>query len=440
MKGSNMSQGPGFHATLQAVHAAPTVSKNIGPRLIEIKCDKGRHGVSDGAVDIVSYNILSSATASAGYYRDKDGNVRVFDEDERRKIIYTRLGDWMARKKIICLQEVTDAFLFHEERPREELKALLDKCPYDLYAHFYTFDFKTKTCSLGLAVLVPVDRFAVTNVDLLHPWKAALRSHERHVELEHIEARKQALLHDMILFRKAQQQDDAMAATKEIDCLKERKRMLGIQSKQEIPRYHDRTALVLRLESGSEALLVGTIHMPCLFKDPRMATTIAFQAKQAVLDWASQYDPAPLVFCGDFNSTPGQEGFNCFTGVCGYEEGFVDFDRIQKDEFGKVVASERWIDALSVFNGCTCYGLTQAVVDTRQDPSSRLMPRPLHLDHFFVRDKLNRLEQIGRVCPTWKEVRDRTGDDPLPNTSIGEPSDHLPIELGLHFKRAALPT
>jgi hypothetical protein len=239
--------------------------------------------------------------------------------------------------------------------------------------------------------------------------------------------------------------------------LKSTKKKLEVANSSRPPYYSDRTILMLRLESHDKAVCIGNIHMPCEFKDQWIVTSIAFQAKQEALRWTDGFELAPLVFCGDFNSMPGQTGFECFEGTLAYDDSKSDL--IPKDTFKNVITDERWINAFSTRDGCTCYGLTKNSVDaqraqalsetpiaddsrsasdsTESDTNTYSLsfkPRNYHLDHFFIRDKTNSLDITKRICPTLDTVKALTGDDPLPNLEIHEPSDHLPIELGLQFK------
>ena len=411
-------------AALDRICMGPKVPE--GPKLIEIKCSTRPESVTpQSTVDIVSYNILSSATASGGYYRDTDGQPREFNENERRGMIYARIEGWMEEGKVICLQEVTYSFLFHEE-----LRTLLETHRYDVYAHFYAFDVRARTTTLGLAAFVPIDRFAVADATLLRPWQYALESRNRQATLRDIETKIASLKELKIQLSRNRQIEEAKLIQAQLNDLQSDQKALEAESKKEVASYNDRTVLMLRLQSGSRVVSIGNIHVPCQFKDAKVATSIAFQAKQAVLAWAAQFDPAPLVFCGDFNSMPRQAGYSCFTGTQVYDEESIDPDRIQADTFSNVVTSEPWQDALAISDGCTCYALTEATVKAQAGAAS-FVPRPFHLDHFFVRDPDNLLKITRRLCPTLEQVRSRTSENPLPNLSINEPSDHLPIELTL---------
>jgi endonuclease/exonuclease/phosphatase family metal-dependent hydrolase len=415
---------------------------------LRIQCSRRPDVVeANDILDAVSYNILSSATSSTGHYMDIHGNARDFDEEQRRTITYARLEDWMRQKKVICLQEVTSAFLYQEDRTaRVELANLLNRRMYDVYAHFYNYEHKTKTKTLGLAVFVPVDRFDATDVSVLCPWKKPLRSQMLTDRLLKLDDQINSGQIEWIAQCRAKN-PEATVTKKKNDDLKNEKKTLEDEQRKTIPRYNDRSVLMLRLESDGKSVLIGNIHVPCKYDNPWIATSIAFQAKQAILDWACKFDTAPLVFCGDFNSMPGQEGFKCFQGTLDYEEPFIQPDFITHDAFKDVVTNEKWTVALPVSDCCTCYALTensvkaqkaQAASDSPESDkntnSLSFKPRNYHLDHFFVRDKTNSLAITKRICPTLETVKTLTGDDPLPNLEIHEPSDHLPIELGLQFK------
>ena len=395
-----------------------------GPKLVHIKCQIRPENLEPAnTINVVSYNILSSATSSDGYYKDTNGASRTFDEDQRRRMIYSRLKEWMEKQKVICLQEVTYSFLFLDD----QLQALLDAHSYDVYANFYAYSVQKQTTTMGLAVFVPINHFA--EATLLSPWQYPLKSRKREAEIEEIKEEIETLHAKKIELCKAKRTTADVTALQQaitdiqtqIADLQTRQKALDAASKQEVTNYKDRTILALRLGIAGGKISIGNIHVPCQFKDPWLATSIAFQAKQAVLEWATD----PLVFCGDFNSQPGQAGYRCFTGT----QVSVDPDRIPADTFSRVVTEEKWESPLETFTGCTCYGLTAATVEAKV-----FEPRPFHLDHFFVRDPDSLLTITRSICPTLEQVRAKTSYDPLPNLEAGEPSDHLPIELGFRHR------
>ena len=81
-----------------------------GPTLVHIKCQIRPENLEPAnTVNVVSYNILSSATSSDGYYKDTNGASRTFDEDQRRRMIYSRLKEWMEKQNVICLSWIMRA-------------------------------------------------------------------------------------------------------------------------------------------------------------------------------------------------------------------------------------------------------------------------------------------------------------------------------------------
>ena len=70
----------------------------------------------------------------------------------------------------------------------------------------------------------------------------------------------------------------------------------------------------------------------------------------------------------------------------------------------------------------------------RLQKSIYMKPKPLNLDHIFIRDKSGNLIIGDYVCPPEEDTIKRLDGIPIPNLAKFEPSDHLFISVSLRFK------
>ncbi len=70
----------------------------------------------------------------------------------------------------------------------------------------------------------------------------------------------------------------------------------------------------------------------------------------------------------------------------------------------------------------------------KSQKSNYIKPKPLHLDHIFIRDEHSILLIESYDYPSKLDTIERLEGNPIPNLDKGEPSDHLPISVSLKFK------
>jgi hypothetical protein len=78
--------------------------------------------------------------------------------------------------------------------------------------------------------------------------------------------------------------------------------------------------------------------------------------------------------------------------------------------------------------------LKESIYAALRERNKIFKPKALLLDHFFMRDRLERVAITNAECPTIFDVISKTKGKPLPDLSLEEPSDHLCISLSLRFK------
>ena len=304
-------------------------------------------------IDIVSYNILSLELTKEDYYRNLDGTVKIDDHDKRVWLLNKRVDKWMVEGKIIMLQEVTYSFIMKHDFKRGRslnvhLHDLMQRHGYECHYHFYNYVPKRDsesgkiisgngTCTLGLATLVPARQLRVVQSKLLRPW----------VNSEYTVGDLLAL---DVLTNRIESMD---ADHPELPALHEEKESLQLKYRNTTPNYADRTVLMLALEprrGPPRRCVVGNVHMPCQYRDPRVMVRIAVKTKKSILDWMEgcRLD-CPLVLGGDFNSDPteGSAAYRCFTGTLDGVDALVEENRyISAQEFTRSVTNERWMDLM----------------------------------------------------------------------------------------------
>ena len=200
--------------------------------------------------------------------------------------------------------------------------------------------------------------------------------------------------------------------------------------------FNDRTVLVLHLKDQSgKNLVIANVHLPCRHREIVKMTSLAFKAKQYVINWMQDKNllEYPLILCGDLNSDPNVNNgtaYHCIAGNIPYLSDQVNTDTIDQEEFSTYVTNEQWVDCLSIAytDGFTNYGLTKDSFERDGAPTAR------HLDHIFLRDKSKTLNITTCECPLKEEIATITGGEPIPNLKYEQPSDHLPISVSFKFK------
>jgi hypothetical protein len=395
------------------------------------------------------------------------------------------------------------------------LHILREQYGYRFYWHFYSFQRKQGAVGgefvgvhkMGLAILVPERIYNVEKSAQLRPWQDSDMKVTDCVQIGKLEES----ISKLDEFQKKCADSDKKAGVtdemwaqlhglmpreakiilgpllgkinKEKSALRKKVDAIVTEYTRRPPSYNDRSVLLLKLSDiRGRSFVVGNIHIPCKFSAPKIMTSIALKAKQCIVDWLRRngLNEVPMLLCGDFNATPGDNVHSCFTGGLQFEDPAVNTDYVEFETFEKVVSDEPWLDLLKRFNtgGCTNYGFTRqgygdryeklkaymdslgpdfaqlvdavmagneadgAVLSYREnypdvDVSTHFasaitmrktlfVPNQLMLDHFFSR---GRFEDVEPKCWQSWELASEFGGRPLPDLDFGEPSDHLAISV-----------
>ena len=469
--------------------------------------DESKPAIIDKAeLDIVSYNILSLELTKGDYYRNLDGTVKIDDHDKRVWMLNKRLEKWMVEGKVILLQEVTYSFIMKYDSKRghnlnKHLHDLMSRHGYECYYNFYNYvparEMSGKivpgngTCTLGLATLVPTRQLRVVQSKLLRPW----------VHSEYMAEDLKTLDAITVEIERLEQEELSHALLTKLETLQAEKETVHYKYRYNMPTYADRTVIMLALESRAnprQRVVIGNIHMPCQYRDPRIMVRIAVKTKKSILDWmeGASLDQCPMVLGGDFNSDPneGSGAYRCFNGALELGDTLIEEHKyVSENEFKACVTDEKWTDLVAdhAQGVCTNYGFTKrnyeeslrkfkdfmeglaysasvlaepilqlhsieailrsadnstlAITDrnklseivhrARKERGQFFKPRVLVLDHFFLRDRGCLLEKVVSRRTFIYEIIGRTKGHPIPDLhSVKEPSDHLPIFLTLRWK------
>ena len=432
--------------------------------------------------------------------------MKVDDQKKRIWMLNKRMEKWMAEGKIILLQEVTYSFIMKYDSKRgqnlnKHLHDLMNQYGYECYYSFYNYVPARETsgkivpgngtCTLGLATLVPTRQLRVVQSKLLRPWVHSEYTADDLQTLDRITAEIERL----------EQDDLTHALVDKLEALRAEKESVHFKYRYNTPTYADRTVIMLALESRTnpqQRVVVGNIHMPCQYRDPRVMVRIAVKTKKSILDWttAAKLDACPMLLGGDFNSDPneGSGAYRCFNGALESGDTLIeDYKYVSEDEFNSCVINEKWADLVADHTQgvCTNYGFTKrnyeeslrkfkdfmeglafsssvlaepilqlhsteailcsadnstlAITDrhrlldivhrARKERGQFFKPRVLVLDHFFLRDKSELLEKCCSRRTFIFEIIGRTKGHPIPDMyNAKEPSDHLPIFLTMKWR------
>lgn len=343
-----------------------------------------------------SYNILSMELSKTDHYRNLDGTAKTLDPTERMRLINEAVNGWMKRGDVICLQEATALYLGIDTNP--ELHKLLTAHAYDMYFHEYGFQVTkglTKQqqkeikpiFTLGLAILVPLDRYIVSAATTLKPWGAGIVPPEQQNAFKKLEreyGKTKNILAELEKNRPTPSDPlfvngrNALRTLPKRDLDLDLDTLIQLLGEQEaamqrvytteaalvekakaklVEKYEDRSILALALEdSKGSTMLVANLHLPCVYEDKTAMASLAFCAKRAILDWMAQtrLTGFPLLVCGDFNSSPEDTACSCFNGTLDSASKWID-PRISHKAFEQYISNERWDYTPTPLDGCTAY-------------------------------------------------------------------------------------
>jgi len=185
-----------------------------------------------------------------------------------------------------------------------------------------------------------------------------------------------------------------------------------------IAHFQSNSQIMLELEfkADSTSFIIANYHMPCLFKRPRVMMIHAALSCQLAQQFAGD---KPLIYCGDFNSTPNTSVYHLIT-VGHLERNHPDHPR------HTMPADDKWIPNVKPLRSVykEVYGKEPNFTNYSQDSVNDKLFIDV-LDYIFISEHWQVLstEELPETVNKYKT--------PLPDDE--EPSDHLLIGATLHL-------
>jgi len=331
----------------------------------------------------VTYNVLSSKLSSPSYYTENDPNA--LDPRKRLEKVIRKLEREVTFRSIICLQEVS----MHWCGP---LHTFFARNGY----HFIFSGYGGQHNGfMGVGIAVPLRDFEILDVDVqrLSDTKSWPRA-------EAVEVTGMAKLW----------QDFTSSGIG--------RALTGTQQKSGPPpeeeaysyarrRFNSLVFARLKAKSSGQVFCVANYHMPCAFFLPDVMT---IHTALSVQHTCKLSNGDPLIFCGDFNITPGSSCYKLVTEGRLPEDGAADPKIPERDPWKPQIATNL-NSAYRVFTG------------SEPDFTNFAKPkdRPVFvdtLDYIFITPGLEVVDV--EALPARDDVA-----GPLPNEE--EPSDHVLI-------------
>ena len=239
-------------------------------------------------ITVVTYNILTENYCTGKVFQAPKYDPYILRPKYRYQRIVKKLGEFIEKKAIICLQEVTT-------KMASKLDIEFKNRAYNLYYHSYG---KKENGYMGVAIAVP-EKFTVKSIDRFRIADGKLWTSSLNTKPNFIASLLKTISFGYIDFTPKQYWSYKTAMYKW-------NFMLSI----EIEYDTDKT------------LFVSTVHLPCAYKNPSVILTYAALTVQRIQKIA---DNSPYILAGDFNIKPNTNEYKLIT------KGRCNMDEIEKD-------------------------------------------------------------------------------------------------------------
>jgi 2',5'-phosphodiesterase len=232
------------------------------------------------AIRVASYNVLSSHLSAPSHFSTYDPTH--LDPSARLKKIQANLQSELDSKAIICLQEVSTTWA-------GALHPYFNKAGYHFITALYGNRFNGY---MGVALAVPNARYEIVDVDITRvaDTKRMPRAPKPTLFKQYLDKIVSFFLSiatSLKLYTPPfDMWDNALYRTNQMIC-----------------------ARLLDKETG-KVFVVGTYHMPCMFKFPSVMVTHCALSAQHIHRWAKQ---DPYIYTGDFNIKPHTSQYDLLT-------------------------------------------------------------------------------------------------------------------------------
>ncbi|KAL3944345.1 MAG: hypothetical protein SGBAC_001592 [Bacillariaceae sp.] len=362
---------------------------NIGPLLIY--CFLSLHicsAMKHTKTRIVSYNVLSSHLARVEHYPTL--SPKHLKASNRLPVVFQKLDAEVAKKSVICLQEVSQdwAGKFH---------TYFASRGYHLVSGLYGKRFNGY---MGCVIAWPVDTSDVLQVDIARLSDKRKGGWPREP--------KQGII--------------ARSFTGIVGKGRDVLESLGIVGRRPTDhwkmsenRFNILLSIQLQDKLSEKSYFVSTYHMPCAFYAPMVMTLHADLAAQHVQSLAGQ---CPYILAGDWNIKPHDSTYNLLT------TGMMDLGH---PNWPTPKHGTEWAPAAKPMRSAYAESEHGEPDFTNYARAKEDEPFIDTLDYIFCSDHWD----IDGVVPLPKR-EDAQG--PFPNLDVSEPSDHILIAADLSLK------
>ena len=351
------------------------------------------------SVRVTTYNVLSSSLARADYF--SFCNPSWLQGSYRLSKLRDKIDAEVEKKSIICLQEVSTAWA-------GSLHGFFASRGYHFITGLYGNKFNGY---MGVGVAVPLSEYEILDADVT-----------RIADTKTVARTKKATPDNIVLATLKNLQSSLKRLLRALGLLPEKKKGVWEES---LNRFNQMISVRLQPKGDSDstrAFVVGTYHMPCIFRIPQVMMIHCALSAQHIHKYAAG---APYIYCGDFNIKPDSPMYELLT------KGKVDASipeypapMNEADNWKPELAAPLKSAYKELLGKEPEYTNNARIVD--QEPFVET------LDYIFTSEaggwKVNDVEDLAAKHPPKDSVK-----EPLP--SEHEPSDHVLLSAGLSFTK-----
>ena len=244
---------------------------------------------TSGAHRVTTFNVLSSHLAAPDYFRNCKREYLA--QEYRLSKVKERLDVETAHGAVICLQEVSTLWA-------GELHTYFANRGYHLTTALYGKKFNGY---MGVAIAVPTGKYEVEACDIqcIGDTKKVARE-AKLTGFRRLLNRGANALRALKIMKQKQENPWQLAARRA-------NQMICVKLK---PKEGTSSGDVMETNSGGESFVVGTYHMPCMFRTPQVMMIHCALSAQHIHKFANG---SPYVYCGDFNIKPDSTMYNMLT-------------------------------------------------------------------------------------------------------------------------------
>eukprot|EP01038_Epipyxis_sp_PR26KG_P008906 gene8906-12010_t len=332
--------------------------------------------MANSMVKITSYNVLSSHLSSPTHFLNC--KPEFLDPKYRLNKVKEKLEKEISSNSVICLQEISHSW-------GSALHPLFAANNYHFVTGFYGSKFNGY---MGIGVAIPLSKYEIVDVDITRvaDTKRMPRKDKPSLIGSYINWMKNLLNSIGLFLRLVKPKDDMWDNV--------------------LYRYNQMINVRLKSKSDGKTFVVGTYHMPCMFKLPSVMVTHCALSAQLIQKFAKD---DPYVYTGDFNIKPDSTMYRLLT------EGDLE---TSNPDYPVNVPGDEWKPNVKPFKSAykTYSGKEPDFTNYAQVQNDPVFIETL--DYIFHSDEWN----VTGV-QTLPDRSDVAG--PLPNQN--EPSDHMLI-------------